>query len=113
MFCNVLLSLITAPGRKQHYAQKAMNSGVKLLGIFIADSKKGTSMYSQSHENRSIKFYLRQALAMRLTCLSQEEFNHMRDLIDTRHGSPTRLFRPRSRLPARRRARLSGTPCAG
>ena len=80
--CNILLALITASGRKRHYHSLSSSSGVKLLNVLIADSKKGTSAFTQSVENRDTKYFLRQALGMRLTCLSQEEFNHIRDLVE-------------------------------
>ena len=84
--CNMLLALITASGRKRHYYVQAGSSGVKLLNILISDSKKGASAFTQSVENRDTKYFLKQALDMKLTCVSQEEFNHIRDLVEDYNG---------------------------
>ena len=78
---NILLGLITSPGRKVHYAQVAGNSGVKLMRQLLADKNSALSAYIQDPHYAHIKAKLRQVLGMKMSCISQEEFNNIRDQV--------------------------------
>ena len=80
-FRNILLGLITSPGRKVHYAQVAGNSGVKLMRQLLADKNSSLSAYIQDPHYAHIKAKLRQVLGMKMSCISQEEFNNIRDQV--------------------------------
>ena len=80
-FRNVLLALITSPGRKNHYQNMAGNSGVKLMRLFIADRASGMSAYIQDPHIMFLKTKLKKVLALRLSCVSQDEFNNIRDQV--------------------------------
>ena len=78
---NILLGLITSPGRKAHYAGIAGNSGAKLMRQLLADKNSSLSAYIQDPHYAHLKAKLRQVLGMKLSCLSQEEFNNIRDQV--------------------------------
>ena len=78
---NILLGLITSPGRKAHYAKVAGNSGAKLMRQLLMDKDSSLSAFIQDPHYAHLKAKLRQVLGMKLSCLSQEEFNNIRDQI--------------------------------
>ena len=57
-------------------------SGAELLEKLNLDSKLSESIYSQSHHSRQIKAQLTEAMRRKLTHLSLEEFDEVKDLIE-------------------------------
>ena len=83
---GTLLKLITSAGRRRHYMESVGPSGVELLIKLNADSKLSESRYSQSHHSRQIKSQLSEAMRRRLTHLSLEEFDEVKDSIEELNG---------------------------
>ena len=81
LYRNILLGLITSPGRKAHYAMLAGNSGVKLMRQLLTDKNSSLSAFIQDPHYAHLKARLRQVLGLKMSCLSQEEFNNIRDQI--------------------------------
>ena len=61
-------------------------SGIELLVKLNSDSKLSESKYSQSHHSRQIKAQLAEAMRRKLTHLSLEEFDEIKDLIEELNG---------------------------
>ena len=61
-------------------------SGVELLIKLNSDSKLSESKYSQSHHSRQIKSQLSEAMRRKLTHLSLEEFDEIKDSIEELNG---------------------------
>ena len=57
-------------------------SGIALLAKLNEDSKLAESIYSQSPHSRQIKSQLAEAMRRKLTHLSLEEFDEIKDLIE-------------------------------
>ena len=57
-------------------------SGIALLALLNSDAKLAESQYSQSPHSRQIKGQLAEAMRRKLTHLSLEEFDEIRDLIE-------------------------------
>ena len=79
---GTLLRLITSSGRRRHYMDIVGPSGIELLVKLNTDSKLSESKYSQSHHSRQIKGQLMEAMKRKLTHLSLEEFDEIKDLIE-------------------------------
>ena len=79
---GTLLKLITTSGRRRHYMDSVGPSGIALLVKLNADSKLAESIYSQSPHSRQIKSQLAEAMRRKLTHLSLEEFDEIKDLIE-------------------------------
>ena len=83
---GTLLKLITSAGRRRHYMESVGPSGVELLVKLNSDSKLSESKYSQSHHRRQIKSQLSEAMRRKLTHLSLEEFDEIKDSIEELNG---------------------------
>ena len=79
---GTLLRLITSSGRRRHYMDGVGPSGVELLIKLNEDAKLAESQYSQSPHSRQIKGQLAEAMRRKLTHLSMEEFDEIKDLIE-------------------------------
>ena len=79
---GTLLRLITSSGRRRHYMDSVGPSGSALLVKLNEDSKLAESQYSQSPYSRQIKGQLAEAMRRKLTHLSLEEFDEIKDLIE-------------------------------
>ena len=78
---NSLLRLITAKGRRNHYAGQTL-SGCALLRLFASDAKASVSKYVQSPHTRKLKAQLQELKKIKLTQISMTEFDEVRDNIE-------------------------------
>ena len=79
---GTLLRLISSSGRRRYYMEAVGPSGSELLAKLNTESKLSESQYSQSHHSRQIKAQLSEAMRRKLTHLSLEEFDEVKDTIE-------------------------------
>ena len=78
---NNILALITSTGRRRHY-QQLTHSGCALLRLLALDAKSSVSDYVESPHIRRLKAMLNEVRKVRMTKISMQEFNEIRDSVD-------------------------------
>ena len=79
---STILKCITSKGRRNHYKEVVGPSGIQLLMEMERDSRMVDSLFSQSTHSRRIKAQIAEVLAMKLTAVSLEEFDGIKDTLE-------------------------------
>ena len=77
-----ILKLITSPGRRKHYMNTTGPSGIELLKVIEEDCKITETKYSQNPYYLKIKAQIAEVMSMRLTRVSLDEFNEIKDTLE-------------------------------